>query len=107
MKTIGSEASARCSCGETRCYIAPNGDVFPCPLLRNLVAGNIKTKSFKEIWNESTLFLSLRKTINSIPSDCIACPERRYCGGGCMGSAYNLSGSYLIGDPRCPIKTKK
>ncbi|MDI6840102.1 MAG: radical SAM protein [bacterium] len=51
------------------CYIAVNGDVYPCQFFP-LSAGNIYNESFDEIWNNSDVLLKIR---NATPKDFVDC----------------------------------
>ncbi len=44
-----------CRAGRTACNINYNGDVIPCLMVREPVVGNVRNKSFKDIWLESSL----------------------------------------------------
>ncbi|MDI6891159.1 MAG: SPASM domain-containing protein [Thermodesulfovibrionales bacterium] len=39
-----------CGAGKTTCAISPNGDIYPCIVLRTPL-GNLKKHSFSEIWH--------------------------------------------------------
>lgn len=92
-----------CSCAKTKCFIAPNGDVLPCPLLRDLSAGNLREKSFREIWEESELINALRRRMKYGPEECRGCKYLFLCQGGCAAYAKFVSGDIMKADPRCPI----
>jgi AdoMet-dependent heme synthase len=51
--------SRGCIAGIIYCRIYANGDVTPCPYLP-VSAGNVRTTSFSEIWNNSKIFTALR-----------------------------------------------
>jgi len=73
---------APCGAGTSKCAIKPNGDVVPCEILWNTVAGNIREKSLGEIWRSSKVMNDFRKpftlTENEI-GDCISCEFRYIC----------------------------
>jgi len=74
-----------CLAGITYCRIFANGDVTPCPYLP-VSAGNVRTTSFLEIWNNSPLFVALRNP-DLITGKCGQCNFKTICGG-CRARAY-------------------
>jgi len=48
-----------CSAGHTSCYIAPNGDVYPCVQFP-LACGNVLRERFLNIWQRSPQFQQVR-----------------------------------------------
>jgi MoaA/NifB/PqqE/SkfB family radical SAM enzyme len=48
-----------CATGRRHCLISPYGDLFPC-MVFPVPAGNLREKSFHEIWNRSPLLQDLR-----------------------------------------------
>ncbi len=94
-----------CLAGLYYCRIYPNGDVTPCPYLP-IKLGNVREKSFKEIWFNSTIFKALRDP-NSLKGKCGACEYRGLCGG-CRARAYGLSSDFIdyCGDLHEPSEIK-
>jgi radical SAM protein with 4Fe4S-binding SPASM domain len=110
-----------CIAGLYYCRVYANGDITPCPYLP-IKLGNIREKSFKEIWFGSDMFKALRD-FNALKGKCGICEYKLVCGG-CRARAYGLSsdfidycgdlhepaevrGDYLAEDPWCiyqPIK---
>jgi AdoMet-dependent heme synthase len=74
-----------CLAGITYCRIFANGDVTPCPYLP-VSAGNVRTTSFFEIWNNSPLFTALRNP-DLLTGKCGQCNYKTTCGG-CRARAY-------------------
>ena len=110
-----------CIAGLYYCRVYPNGDITPCPYLP-IKLGNIREKSFKEIWFNSEVFKSLRD-FNALKGKCGVCNYRALCGG-CRARVYGLSsdfidycgdlhepaelkGDYLTEDPWCVYQPKK
>ena len=95
-----------CMAGLNYCRIYPNGDVTPCPYLP-IKLGNIREKSFKEIWFESPVFKALRDP-NCLKGKCGVCDYRTLCGG-CRARAYGLSSDFIdyCGDLHEPSEAKK
>ena len=55
-----------CATARRTCMISPYGDVFPC-LVFPVPAGNLREKSFREIWTGSPLLRDLRtKTVDDL-----------------------------------------
>jgi radical SAM protein with 4Fe4S-binding SPASM domain len=94
-----------CIAGLYYCRIYPNGDVTPCPYLP-IKLGNIREKSFKEIWFNSKVFKDLRNP-NSLKGKCGVCEYRALCGG-CRARAYGLSNDFIdyCGDLHEPAELK-
>ena len=94
-----------CIAGLYYCRIYPNGDVTPCPYLP-IKLGNIREKSFKEIWFNSKVFRDLREP-NSLKGKCGICEYRSLCGG-CRARAYGLSNDFIdyCGDLHEPAELK-
>jgi AdoMet-dependent heme synthase len=95
-----------CLAGLYYCRIYPNGDVTPCPYLP-IKLGNVREKTFKEIWFNSDIFKALR-TPNALKGKCGACDYRQLCGG-CRARAYGLSSDFIeyCGDLHVPAEQKK
>jgi radical SAM protein with 4Fe4S-binding SPASM domain len=94
-----------CIAGLYYCRIYPNGDVTPCPYLP-IKLGNIREKSFKEIWFSSEVFKALRDS-NCLKGKCGICEYRTLCGG-CRARAYGLSSDFIdyCGDLHEPAEVK-
>ena len=65
--------SSMCKAGVNFCCINPYGKVLPCVQFQ-LVAGDLRSQSFQEIWRSSPTFLKLRQTTNR---DIKKCPDCR------------------------------
>lgn len=81
-----------CNAGRIYGCIGSNGDVFPCPILR-LKMGNLREKSFDQIWNTDKIDSIRYMTVNDL-KECSNCPTLRYCNR-CPGVAYLETGDYL------------
>jgi radical SAM protein with 4Fe4S-binding SPASM domain len=94
-----------CMAGLNYCRIYPNGDVTPCPYLP-IKLGNVREKSFKEIWFNSPIFKALRDP-NCLKGKCGKCDYRTLCGG-CRARAYGLSSDFIdyCGDLHVPEEAK-
>lgn len=98
-QTHGFEAMTKgCLGGSGFCFVSSKGDVYPCGYLPAL-AGNIKQKPFKTIWEKSKVFNDLRDT-GLLKGKCGICEYRNVCGG-CRARAYAGNGDYLDEEPYC------
>ncbi len=95
-----------CIAGLYYCRVYPNGDVTPCPYLP-IKLGNVREKSFKDIWFNSEVFKALRDP-NMLKGKCGACEYRSLCGG-CRARAYGLSNDFIdyCGDLHEPTELKR
>jgi heme b synthase len=96
-----------CIAGQLIALIDHKGEVHPCSYFPKS-AGNVKTQSFKDIWEESTLFKELRD-FKSYKGKCGSCEYLSVCGG-CRARSYAVSGDYLDEEPFCkyvPMKLKR
>ena len=100
------QASMRgCIAGLYYCRIYPTGDVTPCPYMP-IKLGNIRDKSFKEIWFNSQVFKDLRDP-EKLKGKCGIC-EYKYACGGCRARAYGLTSNFIdfCGDLHEPAELK-
>lgn len=104
-KIVAALAEFIGGCGAGRIYAAiqPNGDVTPCVFLP-IVVGNIRKKTFSEIWETSELFQKLRDR-ELLKGACGSCPYKYICGG-CRARAYAYYGDPLAPDPGCILVKK-
>ncbi|MFA4827854.1 MAG: radical SAM protein [Thermodesulfovibrionales bacterium] len=96
-----------CIAGQVICLIDVDGNVLPCSYFPKS-AGNIKEKTFKDIWENSELFKDLRD-FKKYKGKCGSCEYINVCGG-CRARAYSIHGDYLEEEPFCgytPIKMKE
>jgi radical SAM protein with 4Fe4S-binding SPASM domain len=111
-----------CIAGIRYCRIYANGDVTPCPYIP-VSAGNVRTTSFSEIWNNSEIFAALRDP-DLLTGKCGRCRFKTICGG-CRARAYRgsdafsprwcdglappdaLSGDLCREDPYCPYEPEE
>jgi len=88
---------AACRAGTNYFRITPEGDVTPCPYMPTKV-GNVREKSFKVIWETSSVFQQLRKPVYE--GKCETCKYKLICGG-CRARALASKGDMLNEDPWC------
>jgi AdoMet-dependent heme synthase len=91
--------SKGCLAGQHIAFIDRFGRVKPCSYLPES-AGSLREKSFREIWEESPLFRSLRD-FGSYQGKCGVCEYVHVCGG-CRARASALNqGNILAEEPFC------
>jgi len=95
--------SKGCLAGISYCIISPVGFVQPCAYL-NIPAGNVREKSFVEIWREAEIFRVLRT--EEYKGGCRSCHYRKVCGG-CRARAYFYHGDYMAEEPWCLYHGRK
>jgi len=88
-----------CAAGRGFVYIKPDGEVWPCPFVE-IDCGNVRDRSFADIWAENPSLLALRGRERTLHGQCGECSYRRLCGG-CRGRALATSGDFLAEDPSC------
>jgi radical SAM protein with 4Fe4S-binding SPASM domain len=96
-----------CSTGVKVANINHRGDVHPCHFMPQVVVGNVRERSFKDIWidNPSTELLALRGIKDKLKGACGECEYLDLCGG-CRQKAYYYRGDVLAEDPTCVVKVK-
>jgi heme b synthase len=105
--TFSTGGGKGCICAQTIAFIDSKGNVQPCSYFP-VVAGNVKTQPFKEIWYHSELFESLR-AFEKYKGRCGECEYLNVCGG-CRARADAVLEDYLEEEPFCsyvPLKTRK
>jgi AdoMet-dependent heme synthase len=90
-------AHGSCPAGKAYCRIMPEGEVTPCPYMP-LAAGNLRERSFPDIWQGAEVFRDLREP--RLGGRCGPCEFSKICGG-CRCRAYAAYGDYLAEDPAC------
>jgi radical SAM protein with 4Fe4S-binding SPASM domain len=95
-----------CPCARRLCTIAANGDVLPCELMRDVIAGNVHSRPLSKIWKRSPAFESIRKRSLGIAA-CSDCPFWDCCQGGCAAATLNLTGALTGADPRCELANRE
>ncbi|MEK6590445.1 MAG: radical SAM protein [Nitrospinota bacterium] len=89
-----------CRAGTNYCRITPEGKVTPCPYMP-VEVGNIREKSFSDIWWNSDVFKRLRHP--EYRGRCQDCEYKLLCGG-CRARALSSNGDYMGDDPWCQYK---
>ena len=68
-----------CAAGNRYANISSSGDVRACNIMP-VVAGNIRTQSFRDIWERSDWFQQVRSIRRKDLETCDTCPKITYCG---------------------------
>jgi len=87
-----------CLAGTGVCFISHEGEVFPCGYLP-VIAGDLRRQTFRDIWENSTVFHELRDT-NQLKGKCGCCEFRNVCMG-CRARAYAATGDFMDEEPFC------
>jgi radical SAM protein with 4Fe4S-binding SPASM domain len=87
-----------CMAGNGFCFISNIGEVYGCGFLP-LKAGNTRNQNFRDIYQESGLFTSLRD-FNLLGGKCGICEYKTVCGG-CRARSLGASEDYLGEEPFC------
>ena len=86
-----------CLAGTNYARVTPNGELTPCPYMP-LSAGNIREKSFVDLWEKSDIFDSFRYP--HLKGKCGDCEYSEICGG-CRARPYVDHGDWLDEDQWC------
>lgn len=92
-------APYQCSIG-TQFRIDPSGDVYPCQCFHfgtEYLLGNVRTSSLKSMI-EGEKIKEIKKLSRRRPAmidSCSDCKWQNYCGAGCMGNAFETTGTVL------------
>jgi radical SAM protein len=85
-------------------FVSHTGDVCPSGFLP-LPGGNVRDKSFADIYRDSPLFRDLRD-YTRLKGKCGTCDFRDVCGGS-RARAHAVTGDYLESDPYCVYQPAK
>ena len=99
-----SAVTRGCLAGSGVCFISHKGDVQPCGYFPKVV-GNVLEKPFKEIWENSNLFVELRD-LSNLKGKCGLCEYRAFCAG-CRARALYETEDYMEEEPYCVYVPKK
>lgn len=89
---LNPEKSLQCSCARTVCGISSTGEVYPC-IGAPIASGNLREKSFEEIWNHSEVLNNIRNLKSSDFKSCLTCNHVEYCSRS-SGSIYTNTKEY-------------
>lgn len=101
----GLDAVTRgCLAGTGFCFISHVGRVQTCGFL-DVDCGDITKQTFKDVWENSSVFNKLRDFKN-LEGKCGICEFKGVCGG-CRARAYEATGNYLEEEPLCSYQPRK
>ncbi|MHC1566296.1 MAG: radical SAM protein [Candidatus Syntropharchaeia archaeon] len=94
--------SGGCSIGNKVANIDHLGNVSPCHFTPLIKIGNIREKSFREIWieNPCDILIKLREKRKYLRGKCGRCEYNDVCGG-CRQKAMYFRGDFFEEDPTC------
>jgi putative heme d1 biosynthesis radical SAM protein NirJ2 len=98
---VNTRFTRGCLAGTAYCIISPVGNVQPCAYL-DIKAGNVREKSFEEIWRDNPVFNRLRTL--AYEGGCGVCQYKKICGG-CRARALYYHGDYMAEEPWCLYRT--
>ena len=87
-----------CGAGRAYCALQPDGRITPCVYMPDLTTGNLKTDTFREIW-DSPVMAQFRDR-SDLWGHCKHCEYKALCGG-CRARAYAYTGDLKGPDPGC------
>jgi AdoMet-dependent heme synthase len=87
--------------GKGLVFISYRGEAFPSRYLP-LSGGDVTRQSLREIFCDSSLFVSLRDS-SRLQGKCGGCPVRTVCGGS-RARAYAMTGDLFASDPCCTFQ---
>lgn len=93
-----------CMAGNGFCFISHIGEVFGCGFLP-LPAGDIRKQKFKEIYQQSHMFVELRNHA-LLKGKCGRCEYKMLCVG-CRARAFSVNKDYLEEEPYCQHQPEK
>ena len=91
--------------GRKLILITPSGDALPChaaQVIPGLKFGNVKSRSLREIWENSDAFQKFRGE-EWMQEPCRSCDRREQDFGGCRCQALLLAGDAAATDPVCSL----
>ena len=104
-QTFGLDAVTRgCLGGTSFVFVSHLGELQPCGYLEK-PCGNLRDKTFKEIWEASPIFKDLRN-LKKYEGKCGRCEYIRVCGG-CRARAFESTGNFLAPEPLCLYEPRK
>jgi radical SAM protein with 4Fe4S-binding SPASM domain len=96
-KSDPSDDEWKCNCARGNVAVSSSGDVYPC-IATPLLAGNVRERSFAEIWKHSEVFKWIRSLGLRDWKTCAPCTLKAWCRRS-PGSAVLLHGDYTGVDP--------
>jgi radical SAM protein with 4Fe4S-binding SPASM domain len=90
-----------CGAGKLTARLMVDGTLTPCVFLPN-PAGNLRERSFREIWETSPLLKMIRDRDDLVSGNCGGCQYKKICGG-CRAVSMSYYGDPMKGASSCWI----
>ncbi|MEW6050958.1 MAG: radical SAM protein [Candidatus Zixiibacteriota bacterium] len=92
-----------CVAGVETCYLAANGDVYPCTGLLDsrFRVGNVRETSLRDLWQDPRMREIALYDRGRIDGPCRGCEAFDDCLGGCRGAAFAHTGDLDASFPVC------
>jgi radical SAM protein with 4Fe4S-binding SPASM domain len=104
--TGAAPGGLRCTGGAEECGILADGSIVGCRLMPDIVEGNVRDSSLREIWSAPDTFGLFRRLVpGRLSTPCRTCEHGASCLGGCHAFARVLTGDFFGPDTRCPRVT--
>ena len=101
----GKVITPSCGVGETRVAVTVNGAILPCPMIRDLIAGNAFNYGELSVALNSE---AIKKVRDGLENSCGNCKSRKICGRGCKARAYAITKNLNSPDIfRCALFKKR
>ncbi|MFA6236649.1 MAG: radical SAM protein [Bacteriovorax sp.] len=75
---LNPEKNVQCSCARSVCGISSSGEIYPC-IGAPIASGNLREKTFQEIWKNSETLNNIRNLKKSDFKNCMTCDHIEYC----------------------------
>lgn len=96
-----------CSAGTKFANVDPQGNVHPCQFWQDYSVGNVREKSFSQIWtSEDELMVKLREKDKHLTGKCGQCQYKTLCAG-CRIRARAVHGDLWAADPACYLSEEE
>ena len=86
-----------CGFGIYSLYVDSTGKIMLCPLLNNIVIGNVED-GLSNVWKNSSVLAEYRKHAMADVEKCNSCINSNVCKGGCRARAYLTNGTFFSHD---------
>lgn len=86
-----------CGFGVYSLYVDSTGKIMLCPLLNDIVIGNVED-GLSNVWKNSKVIEEYRKYTLADVEKCNSCINSNVCKGGCRARAYLTNGTFLSHD---------
>ncbi len=91
-----------CAAGTSSLFITADGNVVPCPFLRQLVIGNLRNDEFSDLWESDALSVFRTLKPGDLKGKCSHCEYLgTQCYGGCRAAALAYNDDLYGEDPLC------